>query len=71
MSKSFVTPESNFTAGYSYEPLPSTSHDALEEENERMAEDLQGKVHALKSLSIDIGTEIKYQDKMLGDMVCI
>lgn len=57
------------SAGYSYEPLPSTSGDALEEENERMAEELQGKIHALKSLSIDIGTEVKYQHKMLNDMV--
>ncbi|XP_043282510.1 BET1 homolog isoform X2 [Venturia canescens] len=56
------------SAGYGYEPLPSSSSNALEEENERMAEELQGKIHALKSLSIDIGTEVKYQHKMLNDM---
>jgi len=56
--------------GYSYEPLPSTStHNAMEDENERMTEELKDKIHALKSLSIDIGTEVKYQDKMLRSMV--
>ena len=34
-----------------------------------MASELQGKISALKSLSIDIGTEVKYQDKMFRDMV--
>lgn len=59
-----------FIGGYGYEPLPSTSaHSGMEDENERMTEELQGKIHALKSLSIDIGTEVKYQDKMLGSMV--
>lgn len=57
--------------GYNYQPLsqsegrPSTSHDVLEEENERMAEELKGKIGALKSLTIDIGNEVKYQDKLL------
>jgi len=59
-----------FPGGYSYEPLPSTStHNAMEDENERMTEELKDKIHALKSLSIDIGTEVKYQDKMLRSMV--
>lgn len=59
------------TQGYSYQPLsqsanqPSTSHDMLEDENERMAEELKGKVTALKSLTIDIGNEVRYQDKLL------
>lgn len=49
-----------------YQPLPHVApEDALENENERMAEDLSGKVGALKSLSIDIGNEIRYQDKIL------
>ncbi|KAK0170467.1 hypothetical protein PV328_011027 [Microctonus aethiopoides] len=56
------------SAGYSYEPLPSTSHNLLEDENERLEEDLKDKIHALKTLSIDIGTEVKYQDKMLRGM---
>ncbi|KAL6421678.1 hypothetical protein ACFW04_014491 [Cataglyphis niger] len=56
-------------SGYSYEPLPSTStHNVMEDENERMTEELKDKIHALKSLSIDIGTEVKYQDKILRSM---
>lgn len=62
--------------GYAYQPLgqnpgPSgsggahSSHDALEEENERMADELKGKIGALKSLTIDIGNEVRYQDKLL------
>ncbi|EAA00304.2 BET1 homolog [Anopheles arabiensis] len=59
--------------GYSYQPLPqqaagpssATGHDALEEENERMAEELKGKIGALKSLTIDIGNEVRYQDRLL------
>lgn len=30
-----------------------------------MAEELKGKIGALKSLSIDIGDEVRYQDKLL------
>ncbi|KAL0107962.1 hypothetical protein PUN28_014903 [Cardiocondyla obscurior] len=57
------------SGGYGYEPLPSTStHNVVEDENERMTEELKDKIHALKSLSIDIGHEVKYQDKMLKDM---
>lgn len=41
----------------------------MEDENERMTEELTDKISALKSLSIDIGTEVKYQDKMLNSMV--
>lgn len=58
-----------YAGGYGYEPLPSTSHDALEEENERMADELKDKIHILKSVSLDIGTEIKYQEKLLSGMV--
>lgn len=55
---------------YAYEPLPTTSNDAeLEDENERMTDHLKDKIHALKSLSIDIGNEVEYQDKMLRGMV--
>lgn len=41
----------------------------MEDENERITEELEDKIHALKSLSIDIGTEVKYQDKILRSMV--
>ncbi|XP_073843172.1 blocked early in transport 1 [Musca autumnalis] len=55
---------------YPYQPLnqnPSSSlgHDSLEEENERAAEELKQKIGALKSLTIDIGNEVRYQDKLL------
>lgn len=60
--------------GYNYQPLsqapdrPSTSaasNDPIEEENQRLTEELQGKIGALKSLTIDIGHEVRYQDKLL------
>lgn len=55
---------------YAYEPVPTTSsHADLEDENERMTDHLKDKIHALKSLSIDIGNEVEYQDKMLRGMV--
>lgn len=44
---------------------PVAQQDLLEQENERMAEELQGKIGALKSLTIDIGHEVRYQDKLL------
>lgn len=60
------------TQGYNYQPLPqsadrpsTSTHDVLEDENQRMAEELQGKIGALKSLTIDIGNEVRYQDKLL------
>lgn len=59
-----------FLIDYAYEPLPTTSsHGGLEDENETMTEHLKDKIHALKSLSIDIGNEVQYQDKMLRGMV--
>lgn len=59
--------------GYGYQPLPqadsrpttSNNTDMLEDENQQMAEELKGKIGALKSLSIDIGNEVRYQDKLL------
>lgn len=54
-------------AGNYYEPLPQNSNE-IEEENDRMTNDLQEKIGVLKSLSIDIGNEVKYQDKLLRDV---
>lgn len=58
--------------GYNYQQLPQSggggggsTADVLEEENERLASELQGKIGALKSLTIDIGNEVRYQDKLL------
>lgn len=58
------------TQGYNYQPLPqapstSSNNDIIEDENQRLAEELQGKIGALKSLTIDIGNEVRYQDKLL------
>lgn len=55
--------------GYSYQPLSQAPErprdDILEDENQRLADELQEKVGALKSLTIDIGHEVRYQDKLL------
>lgn len=69
MSLCFIYESLFITAGYAYEPVPTTSRNLLEDENERLEDELKGKIHALKSLSIDIGTEVRYQDKMLRGMV--
>lgn len=50
---------------YNYTPLAQNPNDALEAENDRMAEELGNKIGALKSLSIDIGHEVRSQDRML------
>ncbi|CAG9803793.1 unnamed protein product [Chironomus riparius] len=52
---------------YGYEPLAQNAGD-LESENDRLAEELKGKISSLKSLTIDIGNEVRYQDKILNDM---
>ncbi|CAO1406930.1 unnamed protein product [Diamesa serratosioi] len=55
--------------GYNYEPVPQNGNtDELEAENERMANDLKDKIGALKSLTIDIGHEVRYQDKILNEL---
>lgn len=55
--------------GYNYEPVPqSPSFDGIEAENEQLANELKDKIGALKSLTIDIGNEVRYQDKILNDL---
>ncbi|KAK9711496.1 hypothetical protein QE152_g25454 [Popillia japonica] len=54
-------------AGNYYEPLSQNSNE-LEDENDRMTDELKDKIHILKSLSIDIGNEVKYQDKLLREV---
>lgn len=46
----------------------ASGYSVYEEENENLQEGLRAKVHALKHLSIEIGSEVKYQNKMLDDM---
>ncbi|XP_071509863.1 BET1 homolog [Diadema setosum] len=43
-------------------------YNAIEEENEQLAEGLRSKVSALKSLSIDIGNEVREQNKLVNEM---
>ncbi|CAM5119538.1 unnamed protein product [Natator depressus] len=53
------------TGNYGY---TNSGYSVHEEENERLTESLRTKVSAIKSLSIEIGTEVKNQNKMLSDM---
>ncbi|KAL1139331.1 hypothetical protein AAG570_006317 [Ranatra chinensis] len=57
-------------AGHYYEPVPTQSDatGTLEEENDQMTDQLKKKIDVLKSLSIDIGAEVRYQDRLLNDM---
>lgn len=55
--------------GYNYEPVPQTpGFDGIEAENEQLANELKDKIGALKSLTIDIGYEVRYQEKILNDL---
>ncbi|KAM8966648.1 BET1 homolog [Pelodytes ibericus] len=45
-----------------------SGYSVYEEENDKLTESLRMKASALKSLSIDIGTEVKYHNTMLGEM---
>lgn len=51
--------------GYHYQPVPRSTDDALEYENERMAEELSGKITSLKDISIELGNEVRFQEKLL------
>ncbi|KAJ1101095.1 hypothetical protein NDU88_006168 [Pleurodeles waltl] len=50
------------------EHQPLIGGSVYEEENERLTESLRLKAKALKTISIDMGTEVKYQNKMLSEM---
>ncbi|XP_028672917.1 BET1 homolog [Erpetoichthys calabaricus] len=47
--------------------VPS-GYSVYEEENDKLTDSLKAKVNALRTLSIDIGTEVKFQNTMLGQM---
>ncbi|XP_015363342.1 PREDICTED: BET1 homolog [Diuraphis noxia] len=54
-----------------YDPPPSKSlhgSELIQIEDEDLPEHLKDKVNILKSLSIDIGSELKSQDRLLRDM---
>ncbi|NXE62394.1 BET1 protein, partial [Calcarius ornatus] len=55
------------TAAGSY-GYTNSGYSVYEEENDRLTESLRSKVSAIKSLSIEIGTEVKNQNKMLSEM---
>ncbi|XP_049783048.1 uncharacterized protein LOC126184624 isoform X2 [Schistocerca cancellata] len=57
-------------AGQFYEPVPTNvDHgDILEEENEKMTALLRDKIHDLKAVTLEIGNEVKYQEKLLNHM---
>ncbi|XP_037569082.1 LOW QUALITY PROTEIN: BET1 homolog [Dermacentor silvarum] len=46
----------------------SSYRDTVEEENTQLIDGLKSKISALKTVSIDIGHEVKYQNKMLNEM---
>uniref|UniRef100_A0A2K5IGB4 t-SNARE coiled-coil homology domain-containing protein n=1 Tax=Colobus angolensis palliatus TaxID=336983 RepID=A0A2K5IGB4_COLAP len=56
-------------ANYGNYGYANSGYSACEEENERLTESLRSKVTAIKSLSIEIGHEVKTQNKLLSEMV--
>ncbi|XP_059490920.1 BET1 homolog [Neocloeon triangulifer] len=48
---------------YSFQP-----NSPVEEENERMTDQLKDKIGSLRTLCIDMGTEVKYHNKLLTEM---
>lgn len=46
----------------------SSYKDVVEEENTQLIDGLKSKISSLKTISIDIGHEVKYQNKMLNEM---
>lgn len=54
--------------GYSYSPLPSDVANGIEQENDELEEELSDKIRALKSLTIDIGNEVRSHDQLLRDV---
>lgn len=43
-------------------------HEHVEEENSKAEDELKGKIGALKSLSIDIGAEVREHNRLLKDV---
>ncbi|KAH0627450.1 hypothetical protein JD844_003171 [Phrynosoma platyrhinos] len=46
----------------------NSGYSMYDEANEKLTESLRSKVTAIKSLTIEIGTEVKQQNKLLADM---
>lgn len=47
---------------------PYVGHESLEEQNSRQEDELKGKIGALKSLTIDIGAEVREHNRLLRDV---
>ncbi|KAF2368595.1 Target SNARE coiled-coil domain [Trinorchestia longiramus] len=45
-----------------------SNNQLIEDDNEELTTQLRSKVKTLKSMTIDIGNEVRYQNKMLSDM---
>jgi hypothetical protein len=46
-------------------------HESLEERNQEMEGELKGKISALKSLSIDIGMEVREQNRLANSFISL
>ncbi len=53
--------------GHYYSPLQPDVSNGIEQENEAETEALKQKIGALKSLTIDIGNEVRHQNHLLHD----
>ena len=50
-------------------PTPNfQGHESLEDDNSKLEDELKGKIGALKSLSIDIGDEVREHNRLLRDV---
>lgn len=54
--------------GYNYSALPSEAADGIEQENDEMASHLGERISTLKSLTIDIGNEVREHNRMAREM---
>lgn len=54
--------------GYSYSPVPSDVANGIEQENDELEEELSDKIRVLKSLTIDIGNEVRSHDQLLRNI---
>ncbi|KAG5682015.1 hypothetical protein PVAND_011409 [Polypedilum vanderplanki] len=53
---------------YGYEPVPQSGDLELEHENNRLEEELKSKISSLKSITIEMRDEVRYQDKLLNEL---
>ena len=56
------------THGYHYNALPTEAADGIEEENDEMTNHLSERITALRSLTIDIGNEVREHNRLAREM---